>query len=98
MNDEHPAYQEVLRAVKKGAIKWTGSASKMMMEDLEIWPKGMENKVKAQKKDKEGYDGTGDTCHMLLKLMQNIWNTGEILCQLLLTIVVLVLKGNTDKY
>ena len=35
---------------------------------------------------------------MLLKLIQNIWDTGEIPHKLLLTIVVLISKGNIVKY
>ena len=38
------------------------------------------------------------TWRMLLKLVKNILDTGKIPRQMLLTIVVLVLKGNTGKY
>jgi hypothetical protein len=42
--------------------------------------KGVENKEAAWEKGEEGYDGAGDTWRMLLKLIQEIWDTGEIPC------------------
>ena len=35
---------------------------------------------------------------LLLKLICHIWDTGEIPCQMLLTIVVLIPKGNSGDY
>ena len=58
--------------------------------------KGMGDEDKAQEKGKDGYEGTGDTWCMIVKLIQNTWNTGEIPCQMLLTSVVLTSKGNTS--
>ena len=57
----------------------------------------MENKEKTLVKGRGGFEGVGDTWHMLLKFIQSILNTGEIPHQMLLTIVVLVPKSNTGK-
>ena len=70
----------------------------MRTEDLKIWLKGVENKEKAQEKGEESFKGAGDTWRMLVKLIQNTWDTGEIPRQMLLIIVVLVPKGNTGEY
>ena len=40
----------------------------------------------------------GDTWRLFLKLIRHIWDTGEIPRQMLLTIVVLIPKGNSGDY
>ena len=55
----------------------------------------MENKEKATKKGELGYEGAGDRWRLLLKLCKHVWETGEIPRQMLLTIVVLISKGNS---
>ena len=44
MNGEHPANEEVRRAVKRSYNGWSGGVSKMRAEDLKTWLKGAENK------------------------------------------------------
>jgi hypothetical protein len=58
----------------------------------------MENKKRVRVKGEEGFTGTGDTWRMLLKLIKNSWDSGDIPRQTLLTIVVLVPNGNTREY
>ena len=98
MNDAHTADEEVRRAVKKSHNGRSGGASKMRAEDLKIWLTGVENEEQAREKGEYGYEGTGDTWRLLLKLICHIWDTGDIPRQMLLTIVVLIPKGNSGDY
>ena len=63
-----------------------------------MWLKGVENEEKARENGEEGYEGAGDTWRLLLKLIRHIWDTGEIPRQMLLTIMVLIHKGNSGNY
>ena len=69
----------------------------MRSEDIKEWLRGMKNKEKAAKKGESGYQGADDRWRLLLKLCQHVWETGEIPRQMLLTIVVLILKGTSGK-
>merc|ERR1712127_458508 len=62
------------------------------------WLRGVEDEEWAQRKGEEGHQGKGDTWRLLLKLIRHIWDTGEIPRQMLLTIVVLIPKGNSGNY
>ena len=46
----------------------------------------------------DGFQGRGDTWRMLVKLVQHIWETGEIPYQMLRVIVVLIPKGSSGDY
>ena len=43
-------------------------------------------------------EGAGDTWRLLVRLIQHIWDTGEILPQMLLTVIVLILRGNSGDF
>ena len=68
------------------------------MEDHKRWLEGTENKERAQEKGEHRFEGIGDTWRILLKLAQHVWDTGEIPCWMLLTIVILILKRNSEEY
>ena len=51
----------------------------MRSEDLKDWLCGVE----AEEEEGEGLPGRGDTWRMLVALVQNIWETGEIPHQML---------------
>ena len=44
----------------------------------------MEREEKAAKEDEEGHEGAGDTWRLFVRLLQHVWNEGEILRQMLL--------------
>ena len=54
---------------------------------------GAEREEKARRDGVEGHEGAGDTWRLFVRLIQQVWDTGEISCQMLLTIVVLTPKG-----
>ena len=56
----------------------------------------MEREEKAAKEGKEGHEGAGDTWRLFVRLLQHVWNEGEIPRQMLLSVVVLILKGSND--
>ena len=98
MNDEHQADEEARRVVKRSHNGHLGGVSKMRAEDLKTWLKGVENKEQVREKGEDGYKGVGDTWRLCLKLTRHIWDMGEILRQILLTIIVLIPKGNSGNY
>ena len=59
---------------------------------------GAEREEKEEKEEDEGHKGRGDMWRLLVKLVQYIWNTGEILRQILRTIIVLIPKGNSGDF
>ena len=71
-----------------------GGGSKMRAEDLKDWLRGVE--VKEEKG--EAFAGQGDTWRILVTLVRNIWETGEIPRQMLRTIMVLIPKGNSGDF
>ena len=89
---------ELRRATKKAGNGRTGGASKMRAEDLKAWLRGMENEEEAAKKGESGYTGAGDRWRLLVKLCEQVWETGSIPRQMLLTIVVLIPKGNSGEF
>ena len=46
----------------------------------------------------EGFQGRGDAWRLLVKLVQHIWETGEILYQMLQVVVVLIPKRSPGDY
>ena len=65
----------------------------MRAEDLKDWLRMAE-----VEETESGFAGRGDTWRMLVKLVQNIWETGEIPRQMLWTIMVLIPKGNSGDF
>ena len=70
----------------------------MRAEYIKEWLHWTENEEKAAKKEESGHEGAGDCCRLLLKLCQHVWKTGEIPGQMLLTIAVLIPKGNNGGF
>ena len=70
----------------------------MRAEDLKEWLCGMENKEMATKKRESEYEGAGNHCRLLVKRCEHVWETGKIPRQMILVIVVLVPKGNSDGF
>ena len=58
----------------------------MRTEKMKSWLAGTEREEKATRDGVEGHQEAYDTCHLSVWLTQHIWDTGEILCQMLLVI------------
>ena len=58
----------------------------------------MEEKEEAEAEGTDGFQGRGDTCRTLVKLVQHIWEIGEIPYQMLRVIVVLISMGSLGDY
>ena len=50
----------------------------MRAEDIKSWLRGMGWEKKAAKEGKEGHKGAGDTWRLFVRLLQHVWDTGEI--------------------
>ena len=70
----------------------------MRADDLKVWLACAKAEAKARQDGEGGLEGAGDTWRMLVRLIQHIWNTGEIPQRMLLTIVVLIPKGNSGDF
>ena len=66
----------------------------MRAEDIKLWLRGMEREEEAEREGEEGHEGAGDTRRLFVRLLQHVWTTGEIPRQMLLSVVVLIPKGN----
>ena len=55
----------------------------MWVEDLKDWLAGAEREEEVEKEGEERHEGQGDMWRLLVKLVQHIWNTGEIPCHML---------------
>ena len=83
----------------RAAMMWCGSeraggVSRIRAEDV----KGRLQDMEQEEADEEGCDNTGDTWRLVGRLMQHIWETGNIPQQMMLTIVVLIPKGNSGDF
>ena len=70
----------------------------MRVEDFKDWLAGAEREEEAEKEGEEGHEGRGDMSRLLVKLVQHIWNTGEIPRQMLCTLIVLIIKGTLGDF
>ena len=68
----------------------------MRAEDLKTWLRDMEREEKAAMEGTAGAEFAGETWRLLVRMLQRVWDTGEIPSQMLLTIVVLLPKGGGD--
>ena len=98
-SDDGPPTDEELRgATKRSGNGKSGGASAMRAEDLKEWLRGAEEEEAAEAERTEGFQGRGDVWRMLIKLVQHIWETGEIPYQILRVVVVLIPKGSSGDY
>ena len=67
----------------------------MRAEHLKMWLRWAEEEEEAEKEGAVGLEGAGDTWRLLVRLIQHVWDTGEIPSQMLLTIIILIPKGNS---
>ena len=96
--DKAPQDAEIRVAVKTLRNGRTNGGTMIQAEDLKGWLLRAEAEEKAQKDGTGGLEGTGDTWRMLVRLIQHIWDTGEIPAQMLLTVVVLIPKGTSGDF
>ena len=97
--DEAPPDEEVRSAVKALCNGRTDGASMMRAEHLKAWlRRAEEEEEEAEREGTEGLEGAGDTWRLLVRLVKHIWDTGEIPSQMLLTIIVLIPKGNSGDF
>ena len=78
LDDKIPSDQELRQVTKRGMNNKNGGAVSMRVEDLKGWLAGAEREEKAEKEGGEGHEGRGGMWWLLVKLVQHIWNTGEI--------------------
>ena len=76
--DGTPPDAELRAAVKKLRNGRTDDGSNMRAEDIKSWLRGMGWEKKAAKEGKEGHKGAGDTWRLFVRLLQHVWDTGEI--------------------
>ena len=69
---------ELLAAVKKLRNGHASGGSTMWAEDLKSWLRGMEREEKAAKEGEEGYERAGDIWRLFVRLLQHVWDEGEI--------------------
>ena len=70
----------------------------MQAEHLKAWLRREEEGEEAEKEGIEGLEGVGDMWRLLVRLIQHIWDAGEIPSRMLLTIIVLISKGNSGDF
>ena len=98
LRDNPSEDEEIWRGVIKSHLHRLTGGSKIRAEDMKFWLKGIKYEEKAEVDGKEGYAGAWDAWRLLVKLIRHIWETGEILQQMLWTIIVLIPKGNTGDF
>ena len=81
------AIREVVRGMKNGRA---GGSGGITAEHIKLWLAGM------VEEEKEGTEKAGDCWRTFVKLIQLIWDTGEIPRQMLWMVVVLLPKGGGD--
>ena len=75
----------------------------MRAEDLKGWLRRTEEEGEEEEEEEEatrteGLEGTSNTWHLLVQLIRHIWDTGEIPSQMLLTVTILIPKGNSGDF
>jgi len=90
VRDDQPGDDEIRTAVRKLSQGRAGGASKMRAEDIKDWLQGI-----VQEED-TGMEGAGDNWRLLVKLIQAIWEKGEIPTQMRWVIVILIPKGRGE--
>ena len=79
--------RDVVRGLKKGRA---GGTSKICAENIKSWLRGA---VEEEDPELTGREGAGDNWRLFVKLIQAIWENGEVPRQLHWVIVVLIPKG-----
>ena len=91
VNDGVPPDEEIRGVARDLRNGRAGGASYMRAEDVKSWLRGIEAEEAGEEPK-----GAGDRWRALVKLVQAIWERGEIPRQLLWVIVVLLPKGGGD--
>ena len=80
--NEAPPDAEIRTAVKAKALRngRTGGGLMIRAEHLKAWLRRAEEEEleETEKEGTEGLEGVGDTWRLLVRLIQHIWDTGEI--------------------
>ena len=92
LEDEDPPHKDIKIAVKGCGNGRTWGGLGMRAEDMKAWLVGTEREEKARRDGVEGHEGAEDTWRLFVRLIQHVWDTGEIPRQMFLTIVVLLPK------
>ena len=90
INDEILDDVEIRGVVSPMRNSRAGGASGIRAENMKVWLQGV------IKEEKEGKEGAGDKWWILVKLIQTIWEHGEIPQQMQWLIIVLLPKGGGD--
>jgi hypothetical protein len=98
LQDEAPPDGELRAAVKTLRNGRSGGGTNMRAEDLKRWLERAKAEEEAKRAGTEGLQGAGDTWRLFVRLVQHIWDTGEIPQKMLLTIIVLIPKGNSGDF
>ena len=77
--DEAPSDAGIKTAFKTLRNGRTGDGSMMRAKHLKAWLQRAEEEEEATEKEgTKGLEGAGDTWRLLVRLIQHIWDTGEI--------------------
>jgi hypothetical protein len=98
INDAMPSDSEIRGVVK---ALWNGRAGNtrgMKAEHLKQWLRMAESEEKARAEGVEGYKGCGDTWRIFVRLLQHVWEMGDIPQQMRWVVVVLLPKGNSGDF
>jgi hypothetical protein len=94
INDDVQLDGEIRTAVSKLSNGRAAGASRMRAEHAKEWLRGIRQEDNPERLG--GGPGDGDHWRLLVQLVQAAWTHGEIPCQLLWIIVILIPKGGGD--
>ena len=98
IKDDTPTDDELRKVVRGMSNGRSGSTSRIRAEHLKEWLRGIvaeEKQADEQATTHQGIgdSGSGDNWRLFVKLIQTIWDTGDVPQQMLWMIVVLIPKG-----
>jgi hypothetical protein len=98
INDVMPSDAEIRGVVKALRNGRAGNTRGMKAEHLKQWLSMAESEEKSKAEGGEGYEGRGDTWRIFVRLVQHVWETGDIPRQMRWVVVVLLPKGNSGDF
>merc|ERR1712194_757062 len=98
INDVMPSDSEIRGVVKALRNGRAGNTRGMKAEHLKQWLGMAESEEKARAEGDDGYEGRGDTWRIFVRLVQHVWETGDIPQQMRWVVVVLLPKGNSGDF